>query len=113
MTETDGVTFSLHTVCDLHLLARGERLGLPGGFGRLVMVVGEAIRGALAVPHRGRAGIHNSRVRDGVGILGRRVRHYSCSCWFVSQARRREKNNKKKKKMKDEDGEIKRFTPVR
>lgn len=96
MTETDGVTFSLHTVCDLHLLARGERLGLPGGFGRLVMVVGEAIRGALAVPHRGRARIHNSRVRDGVGLLGRRVRHCSCSFWFVLQARRRENNNLKK-----------------
>ncbi|KAF3842900.1 hypothetical protein F7725_001749 [Dissostichus mawsoni] len=69
----DEVTFSLHTVCDFHLLARGERLGLTGALGRLVVVVGEAILGALAVPHRSRKGIHNSRVWDRVGVLGGRT----------------------------------------
>lgn len=87
MTETDEVTFSLHTVCDFHLLARGERLGLAGGFGLLVMVVGEAIWGALAVPHRSRAGIHNSRVWDRVGLLGGRVCH--CCCSFVFRLKSR------------------------
>lgn len=66
MTEINEVTFSFHTICDFHLLARGERLRLAMGLGLLVMVVGESIRGALAVPHCARAGIHNSRVRDRV-----------------------------------------------
>lgn len=94
----DEVTFSLYTVCDFHLLARGERLRLAGGFGLLVMV-GEAIRGALAVPHRGRAGIHNSRVWDRVGLLGRWVCHCCCSCLFLfwgSEARGADDEEKKK-----------------
>lgn len=66
MTKVDEVTFSLHAVSDLHLLARGKRLRLPGAFDLRVMVVGEAIRGALAVPHRDRAGIHNRWVWDSV-----------------------------------------------
>lgn len=74
----DEVTFSLHTVCDFHLLARGEQLWLPWAFGLLVMVVGEAIRGALAVPRHGRAGTHNCWVWDRVGLLGRRICHYRC-----------------------------------
>lgn len=104
MTEIDEVTFSLYTVCDFHLLARGERLSLAGGFGLLVMVVGEAIRGALAVPHGGRAGIHNSRVWDRVGLLGRRVCHCCCSCCFCFQAQKQEEMMM---------GGKKRFTPVR
>lgn len=64
------VTFSLHAVCDLHLLARAEALRLSGAFGLRVMVVGEAV----AVLHR--AGIHNRRVRDGTGLLVRRIRHF-------------------------------------
>lgn len=98
MTDKDEVTFSLHAVCDFHLLARGEELGLAGGFGLLVMVVSEAIRGALAVPHRGWAGIHNSRVWDRVGLLGRRVCHCCCSCCFVFQAQRQRKIKIKGKK---------------
>lgn len=103
MTKADEVTFPLHAVCDFHLLARGERLGLPGAFGLLVMVVGEAIRGALAVPHR--ATIHNCRVRDRVGLLGRRICHCCCSCAFVFDAQQR-------KMMLMKKGVIKRFTPV-
>lgn len=106
MTEADEVTFPLHAVCDFHLLARGERLGLPGAFGLLVMVVGEAIRGALAVPHRARAGIHNCRVRDRAGLQGRRICHCCCSCAFVFEAQQRKMMLMKK------GGVIKRFTPV-
>lgn len=83
MSETDEVTFSLYAVSDLHLLARSERLRLPGAFGLRVMVVGEAIRGALAVPHRDRAGIHNCWVWDIVGLLSRRVCHCCCSCFLL------------------------------
>ena len=79
MREADEVTFSLHAVRDLHLLARGDPLGLAGGLGWLVMVVGQAVRGALAVPHR----IHNSGVWDRVGLVGRRVRHCCRGCLFV------------------------------
>lgn len=85
----DEVTFSLHTVCDFHLLARGERLGLAGALGKLVVVVSEAILGALAVPHRSRKGIHNSRVWDRVGVLGGRVRH-CCCCSFCLQTQRKD-----------------------
>lgn len=83
MSEKAEVTFSLHVVSDLHLLARGERFRLPGAFGLRVMVVGEAIRGALAVPHRDRAGIHNRWVWDSIGLLSRRVCHCCYSCFLL------------------------------
>lgn len=68
--EDIKVTFSLHAVCDLHLLAGAEALRRSGAFGLRVMAVGEAV----AVLHR--AGIHNRRVRDGTGLLVRRICHF-------------------------------------
>lgn len=83
MTE-EKCTFSIRTVGDLHLLVDGEGARLRGGLGLLLLVVADAIGGALAVPHCGRARIHNHGLRDGVGLLGDRVCH---RCFFSFRGR--------------------------